>query len=149
VSILEYDAADGLKRDALNNKVTMMRPESLRFYHRSLLAAQEELEAACGVFGVEEREAAASFAKRSATGGSLRSTAVTSMSASERNGRILQAIGELPSAVGTALTRGDLQRRLDSTYAERRRQEQNDDEWQRGLVELAKDSGRIEAYRQR
>lgn len=110
-SILEYDATDGRKNDALNSELPLMRPESLRFYHSALRAAQEELEAAYACFGSEERDAAALLARRSSQGESIQRT-----SSALRDQQIRRAIDTLPSTVGTALFRGDLQRTLDSAY---------------------------------
>lgn len=49
VGILEFDAADARKKDLLGNQFELMRPEAVRFYHRSLVAAQAEVSRAAAL----------------------------------------------------------------------------------------------------
>lgn len=113
VGILEFDAADARKKDLMGNLNEVMRPDAVLFYHRSLIAAQQELDAAAGCFGTEERVLAAKLARgaRGATVG------VPPPSSAEREAALLRAIESLPGP-GAALTRGDLQNALDNKWRE-------------------------------
>lgn len=93
----------------------LIRPETLRLYHRALFAAQEEVDLACSCFGPQERDAAAKIARRSAN------AEAPMLSSRERDVRVMSMIERLPSVVGTALTAADLQRQLDAEYAQQRR----------------------------
>ena len=130
-AILDFDAANAFKRDALGNVAQLMRPEELSFYHRAFVSAREEIERACACFSSEElRGAAAIVARTGATPFGL-STSLASESTpmppsmaayvgslTERDAAIASAIGRLPSPVGTALTPSDLQRSLDNAWRE-------------------------------
>ena len=133
VSILEYDAADALKKDLLGNVAPLMRPDSVRFFHRALLSAQTELDAAAACFGDEERALATKFAAQAAVrtatepGGDDdalarlpprpfgRAALGGYASASEREAAVARAIAGLP-APPAALNRGDLQNQLNNEY---------------------------------
>ena len=130
-AILDFDATNSYKRDALGNVAQLMRPEELSFYHRAFVSAREEIERACACFSAEElRGAAAIVAKTGSTPLGLSTSLASdtrptppSMTASvvsylERDAAIASAIGRLPSSVGTALTPSDLQRRLDNEVRE-------------------------------
>ena len=119
-AIVEADAATGLNRDALNYELTFMRPTELRFYHRALLTAQAEIDLAYGCFGDDERQAATMLSKRAAT-----ATSGPRLTSAERDALVVAALDTLPSPVGTFLTRGDLQRKLDDAYVEKRRRRQS------------------------
>lgn len=134
-AIVEADAATGLNRDALNYELTFMRPTELRFYHRALLTAQAEIDLAYGCFGDDERQAATMLSKRAAT-----ATSGPRLTSAERDALVVAALDTLPSPVGTFLTRGDLQRKLDDAYVEKRRRGRPDPEFERELVDLAKDT---------
>ena len=111
-SILEYESTNSFKRDALNQVAELMRADELLFFHKTLLAAQAELDSCVGSFGEEERRGAVGLVERINIGlvdGQPRPTA------SERGiirARISSAISAMPSTVGTALTPGDLIRTL-------------------------------------
>ena len=134
-AIVESNAATGLNRDALNYEMPFMRPEQLRFYHRALLTAQTEIDLATACFGEDERQAATMLSKRAATAASGPRLTTT-----ERDALVVAALDLLPSPLGTFLTRGDLQRQLDDAYVEKRRRGRPDPEFERELVELAKDT---------
>eukprot|EP00966_Prymnesium_polylepis_P025917 597215-Prymnesium_polylepis.2 len=122
-AVVEADAYfDGLNRDALNRAIALMPPEQLRFIHSSLRAAQVEIDEALRCFGEAERGEAVrlwerAFAKAGDAGpsASLGATAVA-----EPSDAVLRAIDAMPSTVGTALTRGDLQTSLNDAYRENR-----------------------------
>ena len=113
--ILEFDAADARKKDLMGNLNEVMRPDAVRFYHRSLVKAQQELDAAVDCFGAEERALTAKLAR-----GALGNKAFVPPPPSverEREAAVLRAIEALPGP-GAALTRGDLQNALDNKWRE-------------------------------
>ena len=139
-AVLEYERTNSFKTDALGNREPFMRPEELTFVHRALVSAREELEAACSLFPTEERTQAAVFltqlnskepggstlpnsdesgapSSRSG-GGGVGAGASADVALRARDAAIATAIAELPSPVGTALTRSDLQAALDNAYRE-------------------------------
>ena len=113
VGILEFDTADARKKDLLGNPLELMQPDAVRFYHRSLVAAQQELDAAADCFGAEERV----LATRLARGARGATAAAPPPPGVEREAAILRAIETLPGP-GAALTRGDLQNALDQKWRE-------------------------------
>ena len=117
VAILEFDAADALKKDLLGNRIELMRPDAVRFYHRSLVAAQLELDAAAGCFGAEERALATRMAAAAAAGPDGAAARGRPPSPTEREAAVLRAIDALPGP-GPMANRGDLQNQLDSRYQE-------------------------------
>ena len=113
--ILEFDAADARKKDLMGNLNEVMRPDAVRFYHRSLVKAQQELDAAVDCFGAEERVLTAKLA-RGALG--LKAGVPPPPGVErEREAAVLRAIEALPGP-GAALTRGDLQNALDNKWRE-------------------------------
>lgn len=130
-SILDYERTNSYKFDALGNLATTMRPEELDYYHRALVAARLEIERACACFPSEEVQQAAALVARLGAGASQpgssnlpsldgdQSNVVFAGSVIERDAAITKAIAGLPSPVGTALTRGDLQSNLNNAYEER------------------------------
>ena len=113
--ILEFDAADARKKDLMGNLNEVMRPDAVRFYHRSLVRAQQELDAAVDCFGAEERALTAKLA-RGALGPKARVPPAPGEER-EREAAVLRAIEALPGP-GAALTRGDLQNALDNKWRE-------------------------------
>jgi len=132
-AILEYDRTNSFKFDALGSPATTMRPEELDFYHRALVAAREEIDRACACFPSEERNQASSLVARMGANtpqvgqatnlptldGAPTAAPAVSLTLPERDKAIAKAIAALPSPVGTALTRGDLQSNLNNAYQER------------------------------
>lgn len=113
--ILEFDAADARKKDLMGNLNEVMRADAVRFYHLSLVKAQQELDAAVDCFGAEERVLTAKLA-RGALGNKAGVPPPPSVER-EREAAVLRAIEALPGP-GAALTRGDLQNALDNKWRE-------------------------------
>ena len=141
-AILEFDAANSFKTDALGEPSLLMRPDELLFYHKALVGAREELDQVCLSFGAEERQEAATLAAKLAPTAKPVGAATNlptlgdegsgswpyvvpgsrgyAGSLAARDAAIVQAIGALPSPVGTALTRSDLVRLANEEYQEQR-----------------------------
>jgi hypothetical protein len=116
VSILEFDASSSFKKDVLGRPTTLMRPEELLFYHKSLYLAAEEIRLAVACFGDEDANEADRLSRRVAR---ARASAPAEIrSARELDLAIVDAIAALPSVAGTVLTRGDLQATLDNAWRE-------------------------------
>ena len=118
--ILEADALDARKKNALGQLDPSMRPEELRFLHRSLMAADLEVKAAVACFGEDERRAAAKFASSavvplSPIGESARPT-TGDVVGPAREEAIKRAIDAMPVTSGTALTRSSLQNKLENEF---------------------------------
>ncbi|KAL1523723.1 hypothetical protein AB1Y20_018653 [Prymnesium parvum] len=118
--IIEADASNGLKRDALNRPIAEVAPEQLRFIHLSFLSAEAEIELAVKCFGEQELKEAENLAARA-----IEQPTWRNMNALQKlNGpdEVISAINALPAGKGTALTRGDLQNTLNDAYRESRAQ---------------------------
>ena len=130
-SLLEADAADALKLDDLGMPLPYMRPQKVRLFHRSLVAAQEALDAAFAVFAEDDRREATRLAgaayKRSVASDALATAGASSggsllaapgyEAARERDDAVTRAIDALPGPA-PALFRGDLQNALDNSWRE-------------------------------
>jgi hypothetical protein len=112
-AVLEYDLANALKTDALGNRVTVMSPAELEYYHRALRSAQAEIDLVLRRFDQEDRQQALRLAIGPQPAAELAERRVA-----ERDGLISEAILGLPDWRGTALTRGDLQVQLDNAWRE-------------------------------
>lgn len=131
-SLLEADAADALKADDLGMPLPFMPPSKVRLFHRTLVAAQEDLDAVVALFPEDDRVEAARLAGR-AYSSSSSSSSQELASSTGAGGGLLPAAGYLAARESRddAITRGidalpnrprdgrvNLQNRLDNEWRE-------------------------------
>ena len=112
-AILEFDASNALKKDALNTPIQLMRPDELAFYHRALMSAQSEIDQTLTYFGDEEQREAVRFLARGEPAAKIEASR---REAALREAAVAAAIRELPDTTGTTLFRGDLQNSLNNQW---------------------------------